>query len=139
MSTTFKIGSYLDMFIHSRCVLRFSYMRTCSTEVEKLELIETLQRYSISAVFYAFLSSGTMVSLTLLVNQNSLSTAETLWKISFSSIGFLFYLYCEVFDFFVRTSWLPLSFPWIVYIFLKNDDIFCSCILCGLLWREPSL
>ena len=82
MSPTCNDGSSLDKLIHLQCVVHRYSVRTCSTDVEKLDLIEILYMYSVKALFDALLGSCAIVSSTSWGKRNYIFTAAILFNIS---------------------------------------------------------
>ena len=118
MSPTCNIGTSIDKFMRSQWPVRRFSVRTCSTDEVNLELIETLWGYYIRAIFDAFFSSGTMVISTPRGKQNSFPTSATLQTIYVPLMRAMFQAYCQVLAYCIITSLVPLSLPWIVYVFL---------------------
>ena len=105
------------MFEWLWCAVWHYSVITWSIGVTNLELMETFWRYFIRMVFDELFSSGTMESSISIWNLNSLRTFITLQKAFVPYMGVLLQVYCDVLEFFIRMSQLPISLSWIVWVF----------------------
>ena len=125
-STTLKVCCCFNFFQCLRCAVLISSIRICNTNIENWKFVDTSRKYWKNSWMLSVFKVGVGNSSVYRVNLNDLTTAATLQINMVSSIGTLFYTYWDVFEFWIKISWLPRYCPVIDCVFFGTGDTFDS-------------